>query len=244
MTDDQRGIKAYDNLERANSYHKKKGFSPERKEEMLRVTVDTLIQIAEKSTTLLELGAGTGHLTNKIMETKHFNQIIVTDGAEEMLAIAKQELKSSMNTKLTYQKLDFSLTDWIDEFARDKIHAITSSMAVHHVQNKKRLFSDIYKILSPRGAFVFADHMAGSTETIDKIIGTKRAKIRLTRQGKDINEENIKRFIESDQKKQDAEGNKCESIIDYISYLEDAGFQDVDCIWKDHWLAVFVARKG
>ena len=39
------------------------------------------------------------------------------------------------------------------------------------------------------------------------------------------------------------EGNLCESVAQYQCYLNQSGFEDVECIWRDYWLAVFVARK-
>lgn len=58
-----------------------------------------------------------------------------------------------------------------------------------------------------------------------------------------MNDVAVKDFIEEDNRKQIAEGNACESVSDYLNYLNKAGFVDVDCIWRDHWLAVFIAIK-
>lgn len=91
---------------------------------------------------------------------------------------------------------------------------------------------------------MFADHMAGSSNLIDKLIGTKRAKIKLnscSEKNKDTFK--LEEFLKDDKEKQDSEGNKCESISKYLQYLQEVGFKDVDCLWRDYWLAVFVARK-
>ena len=38
-------------------------------------------------------------------------------------------------------------------------------------------------------------------------------------------------------------GTVCVTVTQYQCYLEKSGFEDVECIWRDYWLAIFVARK-
>ncbi len=116
-------------------------------------------------------------------------------------------------------------------------------MALHHAEDKMELFKEVYQVLKTGGVFVFADHMAGSSEIIDHFIQLKRAKIKLGME--DINDamDQVNSFIKEDKAKQDNEGNKCESISKYMDYLSKVGFNSVDCIGRDYWLAVFVAVK-
>lgn len=115
-------------------------------------------------------------------------------------------------------------------------------MALHHAQDKQILFQEVFNVLNDSGVFVFADHISGTTQWIDSLIGTKRARIK-SETHFHIDDEEVASFINQDKEKQAAEGNACESVSDYLSYLEAAGFVDVDCIWRDYWLAVFIARK-
>lgn len=239
----EQSIKSYNNPERAADYNVKKGFDPKRKDEMLNVTLELLTDLLPKGASILELGAGSGLFTEKIIKTEHFKEIIVSDSAEAMLEIARSNL-SSNSTNLVFDTLDFTQKEWAKKYKKIKIDAVTSSMALHHAEDKKTLFKEIYSILSANGVFVFADHMAGSSTLIDTLIGTKRAKIKLNLSGEEIYDMNrINEFIKEDKEKQDAEGNKCESLSSYLHYLKEVGFVDVDCLWRDYWLAVFVAKK-
>ncbi len=78
-------IQAYNSLERAKQYHQKQGFDPVRKEEMLEVTVEALNFLTNNHHSLLELGAGSGLFTSKLIQKSCFKKIYITDGAEEML---------------------------------------------------------------------------------------------------------------------------------------------------------------
>jgi|GEM_PF-2949566 len=39
------------------------------------------------------------------------------------------------------------------------------------------------------------------------------------------------------------EENRTESLEMYIAMLYDAGFSDVDCLWRDFWMGVLIAKK-
>lgn len=235
-------INAYNNPERVIDYHARTGFDPDRKAAMLNVTLDCLIDLTPSGSKLLELGSGSGLFSKQLIETENFSDFYLTDGAENMLEIAKVNLKST-KTNLHFDKLDFTALDWSKRYESNNISAVTSSMALHHATNKQLLFNEVYKLLESKGVFVFADHIAGTTPVIDKLIGTKRARIKL-RKDLNIDDAAVKRFIVEDNRKQVAEGNACESLSDYLNYLKEAGFVDVDCVWRDHWLAVFVAIKS
>jgi SAM-dependent methyltransferase len=115
-------------------------------------------------------------------------------------------------------------------------------MAIHHAADKQQLFRQVFAVLKPKGVFVFADHMAGTSACIQHLIDRERALVRL---GRDHQEdpEQILKVIHRDEEWQRAEGNLCESVLQYQHYLAVSGFKDVDCLWRDYWLAVFVARK-
>lgn len=238
-----KSIRSYNNPKRAIEYHTKTGFDPKRKEEMLNVTIDLLNDLVPYESNILELGAGSGLFTKMMIDTNHFKSIFITDGAEKMLEIAKKHLPSQP-THLFFDHLNFTQPFWSKKYETTKIHAVTSSMALHHAKDKKHLFEEVYKVLDSNGIFVFADHIAGTSPLVDRLIELKRARIRLHSQGEDVNDsEKMNQFIINDKKKQEAEGNKCESVSNYLNYLQGAGFIDVDCIWRDYWLAVFVAKK-
>ena len=241
-SDDLLSIKAYDSKLKANDYSNKKGFDIGRKEEMLKVALSLLIDLSPTGGSLLELGAGTGIFTKMIIDAEYFEEILITDGSEAMLEIARNEL-SSTKTRASFETLDFTRTSWSINYVNRKFDVVSSSMALHHAMDKRTLFTEINNVLRPGGILVFADHMAGASLTIDKLIGAKRARIKLNSLDMDINDENIKKYIHEETINHASKGKNCESVENYLNYLKESGFDDIDCIWRDYWLAVFVARK-
>lgn len=236
-------IKAYDNLERAEQYQTRTGFDPARKETMLAVALRLLLDFTPRGASLLELGAGTGLFTHKILATGHFVEVQATDGAPAMLAIAEQQLRT-FGATVQFRLLDFAIPGWSEQYRERRFGAVVSSMAIHHALHKRQLFDEVFQLLAPGGVLVIADHMTGSSPLVDRLIGRERGRIKLASQGKNPQDEQaMGAFMQADQAKQAAEGNQCEALITYLHYLSEAGFHHVDCLWRDYWLAVFVAQK-
>jgi tRNA (cmo5U34)-methyltransferase len=230
----------YDNRTVAERYHRRKGFAPLRKEKMLEVALDLLIALTPPQSTLLELGAGTGLFTQKIIASNHFRQVHVTDGAPAMLEIARQKLPNQDNS-LQFDTIDFT-TQWSQGFAVKGFDAVTSTMAIHHAPDKAQLFRQIFSVLKPGCVFVLGDHMAGASPIGQYLIARERALERLGRE-EGVKPAQIQENILLDDQKQEAEGNRCESVAQYQAYLSACGFKETECLWQDYWLAVLIARK-
>ncbi len=211
---------------------------------MHEVMLDLLTTLTSPQSTILELGAGTGLFTEKLLGMKHFREIYVTDGAPAMLHIAQQTLErepEALPPLLHFIQLDFT-TEWKGLFAGIGFDAVTSSIALHHAADKQYLFQQIFSILKPQGVFVLADHMAGATPFIEHLLVRERAIIRLGKDNKE-NHDQLQEIMDGDAERRRNEGDVCESVAQYQYYLNQSGFEDVECIWRDYWLAVFVARK-
>ena len=241
MTERPKSLFVYDQRRVAERYRRTGGFASWRKERLHETALDLLTGLTPKEGVLLELGAGTGQFTGKIIEADHFSKIQVTDGAPAMLRIAEETFREKRGM------LDFGIIDfdgeWSDQFVGNEFDAVTSIMALHHAKDKKRLFEQVYAVLKANGLFVLGDHMAGGSAFEQYLFGRDRALIKLGQEdGKDA--EKIAAQIELDEQRQDQEGNRCEAVEQYLAYLAACGFKDVCCPWKDFWLAVFVARKA
>lgn len=240
MTNKPASLAYYDTLENAQRYHAQTGFDPPRKQEMLDVTLRLLRELAQAGASLLEIGCGSGLFTQRLSASGHFGAIYATDGAGAMLEIARSQLASSM-TPVTLEQLDFTQPNWSRQFLPVRFDAVASSMALHHAADKQQVFREVFKVLAPGGVFVFADHMAGASLSVDRLIDRERGRVKLA--NKLPTDEDLEMFAEADRQSQERQGNHCESVSCYFSYLQGAGFTNTDCLWRSYWLAVFVAQK-
>ena len=116
------------------------------------------------SSRVLELGSGTGNLSELIASC---GELVSVDVSENMEALAKLKVRHLTNRR-------FIKADILEVFTQElgKFDAVISTYAVHHLtdQEKRRFFALVFDRLLPGGRAVFGDLMVlNSSEKEEKI---------------------------------------------------------------------------
>jgi tRNA (cmo5U34)-methyltransferase len=180
---------------------------------------------------ILDLGCGTGNLTEAALKYYPTAHIHALDISADRLNECKQRFPKKRNVH--FHKQDFTQLD----FEEESFDLIISSIAIHHIDNnaKAALYDTIYSILKPGGVFVFADQTSGITEEIyQKHIG--RWKEEALKLGS--TEADWKLWM----RHQDAHDHHA-PVTWHLGQLEAAGFEETDVIWKNIMWAIIQSRK-
>jgi tRNA (cmo5U34)-methyltransferase len=115
-----------------------------------------------KANRILELGCGTGNLTNLIIKRFPDAKIVAVDLSGELLAAAKDRFK--LHHLINYRQEDFRNL----QFESDNFDLVISSISIHHLKDneKKILFSRCFNWLSSGGFFSFSDQFSSPLATI------------------------------------------------------------------------------
>lgn len=178
---------------------------------------------------ILDLGAGTGILSEMIYNIYPTSNLTLLDFSEDMLKKAEKKFENTNNIK--YIKADYLKYDFTNKY-----DIITSSLSIHHLENTKKqeLYNKIYDTLNHGGIFVNADLALGNTPNTEEIYKQKDYN-HLKKQ--DIPEEEKQKLTE--RRKLD----KPATIKQNMKYLEKAGFTDVDVYYKYYRYFVMKAKK-
>jgi len=132
-------------------------------EEMLQALVDALPFHKKNRLEILDLGCGTGNLTQKVISVYPNAHITCLDMAENMLKMAKAKLKGNPN-------IDFWLGDIRDFDYGKKYDAILGSLVLHHVEEKEKplFYRKLSKALSKGGIFLNIDIFHSSSNYLQK----------------------------------------------------------------------------
>jgi tRNA (cmo5U34)-methyltransferase len=220
-------------------------FVPERDHQMRIIAA--LLSYLERPCVILELCCGEGLLAEVLLDTFPTFTVQGLDGSVEMLQRARERLVRFEN-RFQCSTFDLASADWRKlEFP---IHAVVSSMAIHHLTGpqKQELFFDVYQMLVDDGAFVIADivehtnEMARrlAAETWDQVVRKRSMELDGNTEAFEFFErEGWNTFWYLDPEDID----KPSPLFDQLRWLEKAGFEDVDVHWMLAGHAVFSARK-
>ena len=191
--------------------------------------VETLPFTLDAEIEVLDLGAGTG-LVSALLASLFPNACFtLVDLSEEMLARARGRFASERD-RFRFQALDLSR-----DFPEGRYDAVVSALAIHHLEDdaKRALFSRVRAALNTPGVFANADQVLGPTPTVERhyretwlrqvrALGTAEADVQLA----------------LDRMRFDRKA----TLAAQLSWLEQLGFQDVDCPYKSLEWAVVVAH--
>jgi len=103
--------------------------------------------------TILEVGAGSGLLSEVLSEALKNGKLIVSDPSAEQL----QAVKNKPNIQIVNEGTDNLSLE------KETVDAVCSLGAMHHCFNKTKAFQNFARVLKPNGRLVIADVFHGSS---------------------------------------------------------------------------------
>ena len=181
---------------------------------------------------VLELGPGTGNLTQKVLTRFPHSTVVGYDLSEQMLAQARAKL-AAFEARLQLCQGDISQTVFPGPF-----DAVVSAIAVHHVPplSKPILFHRVYAALRPGGVLVLGDAFQATTpalgDTYRRFIAEE-----MERRGVDTTAADAYRS------RSGPSGGASTQVQAYLRWMQQAGFVNVDCVWKHFGRAVVYGER-
>ncbi|WP_292532812.1 trans-aconitate 2-methyltransferase [Methylocystis sp.] len=196
-----------------------------------RTTLDLLEEaVGAGDFRCVDLGVGTGLLSEMILERFPGAQIEGVDLAPKMLDAARERLA------IYGARLRLTLADYATTPLPGPLDAVVSALSIHHLDHeaKRRLFQRIYEALRPGGIFLNADQSLGATSEIEDAYQRRwEADVRRTGIAEDDFAAARKR----------AALDRSAPFTDQIAWLQEAGFRYADIGWKRHRFTVFYAQR-
>lgn len=177
---------------------------------------------------VLDLGAGTGLLARAVARAHPEAQLTLLDGAQGMLDVARAALGDAAG---------YVTGDFADAPPRGPWDAVVSALAIHHLEDpgKRALYARVRAALAPGGVFVNAEQVSAPTAALDAAYA-------------DWHERSARALGATDEQwagaRERMRADHLAPLHEQLRWLREAGFADVDCIFKDHGFAVLVARRG
>lgn len=191
-------------------------------------SVSVVKNLKPQAANIVDLGAGTGLLTQQMYQLYPQSRFTLIDLSDEMLAVARQRFQGLPN-------IECRVADYTAEIP-EGAELICSALSIHHLENveKQQLYQAVYEALPEGGVFVNLDQFCAESPHINEawdewwqhyidhsgITDDAKAKWR-------------------ERKKLDREVSMAETH----AMLRAAGFQHVACIYQFMKFGTVVALK-
>lgn len=215
--------------------------------DLLPFDADTPIRI-------LDMGAGFGALSEVILERYPNAQLVCLDGSAAMLDLLKHR-QVNFGNRIQRVFANFKNPDWHERLSGlntdnvQKFDAVISSLAMHGLRDQRaELFKQIYDIVKVGGCFINIDLTLASTERLQKyyrevniarhiehVKSVSDQTLTYEQAEMDIDTPTVKQNDVSHEATQDNNQRKWQAgdlNLD-LKWLREAGFEDVDCFWKE-----------
>jgi tRNA (cmo5U34)-methyltransferase len=233
MTNEE--IRARFNAEVAEAYSQRKPIWLPEYDKVLGLVVKALEPhfAAKESVRVLDLGAGTGNLSRRVLKAFRNSQVTLVDFSQNMLDEVPNVL-STFPGRYEIRQADF----WQMNAPAGGYDAVVSSFALHHGRGDavyQSIYRNIHAWLKPGGIFACCDVVDGDTPELAALnmVGWRQY---LT--GK-LSPADVERMF-SNYRREDSPI----SLRKHLSFLDMAGFEITDVLWKRFNFAVYVGIKN
>jgi tRNA (cmo5U34)-methyltransferase len=184
-------------------------------DQLRKVMFDLILFSKDYEANILELGTGTGTTAAEFLERYPAARLIGVDVSSKMIEQSRQKLEQYKS------RVDLIHCSFKDLQPNGEFDLVYSMLAVHHVpdEDKDTLFRRVREILKSGGAFIMIDLVNVASEELTKQYQT----LTFGREHKE-------------------EGSTL-SLMEYVDWLQEAGFQTIDVAWKQYRLACIIAVK-
>jgi tRNA (cmo5U34)-methyltransferase len=193
---------------------------------------------------VLDLGTGTGALSLEVLLAYPKAELVCQDFSEAMLSRARQEL-AEFPTQVSYIKGDLRGPEW-REAVKGKFDAVVSSFVMHTVSRSIRdTYHRIFSLVKLGGCFLTCDMVGAPGPILSRVYSRSRLIAYQAALKAETGVEKSLEEIEMEFKERRRRRNTAlpglvhrghpgvPALTTHLEWLEQAGFDEVDCLWKD-----------
>jgi len=218
-----------------------------RRDEQLNLLVELLRCPAEARLSLLDLGAGFGAVTERMLDRYPSAIVTCVDGSDAMVRHARERLRQ-YGERVRMFKADLADASWRTVVA-GHFDAAVSAIAIHHLTNtrKRELYREVFQLLNPHGIFLNNDVVAPPPALKSRFEELNLAAIQEQERAKRGAARTLEQIQAEMREHLRLAGRQHQSYIaplgNQLTWLAEAGFSSVDCYWRYLDLAIFGGVK-
>jgi len=229
------------------------------RERRFAALLDVLGALAPAELVVVDLGAGPGSLTQRLLDRFPRAQVTAVDLDPVLLEMGRATLGDA-GGRLTWIEADLREPPWVDRLPQRPVHAVVSSTALHWLPlaDLAATYRTAYQILAPGGVLLNADRFRFARQrgtiwrTLRQLADARRERelargaegwdawwsaLGAIEEAQPLIAERTRRFAWF------GAGVEAPSMDMHEAALMDAGFDEVDIVWQDLDARIVAALK-
>lgn len=200
-------------------------------EEFYGTVLELIPYQSESKFSVLDLGAGTGLLTAMLADAFPQARFTLSDVAPAMLEVAKERFASQGD------RFAFRVEDYLAQPLSGEFDVVVSALSLHHTPHAElpNAFKSIYSILKRGGLFINADQTLGVSSHNEDRIAAMWERGCYERGATEEEIEGAKERMKAD---------LTAPLEMQLEWMRKAGFNDVECWYKNWRFAVYSGQKS
>lgn len=197
-----------------------------------------MVRVAPLS--ILELGTGTGLLTQRLLSRHPAARVTGVDGSSEMLALAEKKL-AGFGARFAGVCSAFESCAW-NRLAGGPFDLIVSSFALHHMDHARypAFFAAMRRILKPGGQLLVADYIRSPSDRLQRHYEDIWVEARMRQMNERFGRSQTKEEVWRDhERNKQEEGDNPAPLPELIRWLRAAGYEEVETHWRCFCLAIY-----
>jgi tRNA (cmo5U34)-methyltransferase len=186
---------------------------------------------------VLDLGTGTGLLSLEVLNAFPNSHVVCQDFSEAMLDNARDNL-AKFAGRVSFCNSDLRTPAW-RQAVDGTFDAVVAGFAVHAVPERiQAIYNEVFGLVRPGGCFM----------TCDNVTAPGPVTLSLYREARhEVHRENLKAELGTNKSIETLEKERREresaparqtvrvsyTLAEQMDWLREAGFDEVDCLWKD-----------
>ena len=193
----------------------------------------------------LDLGCGDGILGATVLGENPNARGVLADFSEPMLLQAREQLKEYAD-QLVFENLDYGDPGWLNQIhAHGPFDAVVSVYSIHHQPDsrKRQVYAEIFSLLNPGGWFVNIEHVSSESQLNIDLFENHYVAARYAIEKEEGGTRTLEQIAEEYRNRPDKAANILAPVELQCDWLQEIGYEEVDCYFRIYELAVFAGRK-
>jgi len=231
----EQSIAAYDVSQRVKTYDADMELMHPNRSKMVQIAIELLPFSNTAALRAIDLGIGTGYFTEQFLNHFANSRVLGVDGAQAMVELAKQRLKS-LTSRVEFAIGDFrQLQQLVPDAAT--VNVVFSAYALHHLSrpDKETVLKHVVELLVSGGWFINADLIvADSPELESRLQELRVAGIVKRAEGADhrfTDSASTGRFLAELEKN---ERDQPLTLSEDLALLRSSGLKNVSAFWLEY----------